>query len=257
MSEIKQVWISYKKHKRDREQRKLVEYYFPYVQKISVKMAERLQWQIEASVLASFGVDGLYKAIEGFDLSKNIKFESYASRRIQGSMIDGLRKEDQIPRSVRIASDRFSKAKEQLQNDLGYRVDNVEVVTTLDIKEKNFQKNYKKYIVSTPVSIHNQLEADGCKEDHNNAFIDKKTKHPENNIARLEFFETLSSCLSEIEKKIVYYHYYKGYTMEKIATLIGKSESRVSQIHKNILKKLKAGLKKGSDSLDKCLANLP
>lgn len=242
-NELKLIWEKYKKNKRDKYKNMLVEHYYPYVQKIANRVSERLNWKVQPDYLSSFGVDGLYKAIDSYDLSKNIKFESYANQRIKGSMIDGLRKEDPVPRSIRIASDHFKKHKKRLENKLQHNLSDAEFAHLIGMDEAEFQKNYRKYNVVPSVSLdyHNEDgDSTDIKQDSNHFLEDSRAEDPAEGLDANEFFsKLLSNNFSKTEQKIIYLHYYKGLTMEKIAKNINRSESRVSQLHKQILGKMK------------------
>ena len=249
--ELEKTWIKFKKSHSDQLRNKLATHYFSYVQKIAVKVSEKLNWQVQPDALTSFGVDGLYKAIDGFDLSQGIKFESYASKRIKGSMIDGLRREDLVPRSVRIASEQFHRSKERMQNQLGRRVSDTEFVNMVGMDETEYNKNFRKYNATTPTSLDHHIEdgfAEDIKQDSNENLIDSNVTCPDSNMRRREFFSKLMGLnFNKTEQKIIYLHYYEGFTMEKVAKAIGRSESRVSQLHKKILERLRDKVKRNPD----------
>ena len=110
-----ELWKKFQKEKvgskKDRIKQKLIELYYPLVQKISYKVAKNLNWNVQPEELTSFGLDGLYSAVERFSLDRGVDFPAFANRRIGGSMIDAIRKEDFIPRSVRINSSLMEKIK--------------------------------------------------------------------------------------------------------------------------------------------------
>lgn len=230
----------------------LLEYYFPFVNKIAVRLAEKLGWQVQPDELASFGIDGLYKAIDSFDPSMGFKFESYSNRRIKGSMIDGLRRQDMIPRSVRISADQFEKKRQRLQNECGYRLSNTEVVSMTGMDEDNFNRTYQKFIPLIFSSLDQGCPDNKFKQEHNINIIDKDAKAPGSDIFRHEFFSKLiGKDFSKNERDIVYLYYYKGYTMDRVAKNIGLSESRVSQMHKQIIDRLKVKISRNPSYFDK------
>jgi len=242
-AELEKTWKKFKNTGNEQIRHQLANHYFPYVQKISVKMAEKLGWKVQPEELASFGVDGLYKAIEGFDLSQNVKFESYASRRINGSMIDGLRREDSVPRSVRIATEQFKRHKDRVQSHVGHRLSDVEFVSIIGMDEEDYQKNFRKYNASSKASLDHHSddgkEEDIC-QDSNDNLINDSNSSPDAKVKRKEFFsKIMSGDFTKTEQKIIYLHYYEAYTMERVAKAINRSESRVSQLHKKILPRLK------------------
>jgi len=248
---IQTLWARYKSEKKTSKkkqlEKKIVEYYFSFVKRISYKLCSRIKWRLSPDELSSFGVDGLYTAIRRFDMKKGVKFETYASSRIYGSMIDGMRKEDLIPRSVRINNSKFEKIKAKLECEKGRSTTDIEVIKTMGITERDYFLNIKKYnpvIFSSLDSIPTK-EGEGIKGDFNTNLIDKKFNSPDKRIKRNEFFnKLLSKNFSEIERKIIYLYYYEGFTMDLIAEMLDMSESRISQLHKDVLPRLREKIRR-------------
>ena len=247
------LWKKYKSTKNPEEKHelrnKLVEKYYPFVQQIAYKVAERLCWNVTPQELTSFGVDGLYIAIDRFDLSRNIKFESYANIRIHGSMLDGVRKEDMIPRSVRINNNKFEQVKNKLESEKNRSVSEEEIIVKLGIEYKKYFKNVKKYNPASYCSIDGlsvtNNNDDGIKKDQNINLIDKNSSLPDSKLRRKEFFnKLLSQDFTYLEQNIIYLYYWENMTMENIAKKTELSESRVSQIHKSLLFRLKDKIKR-------------
>jgi len=248
---ISALWKRYKSEKKstkkERLERKIVEHYFPFVKKISYKLCSKIKWRLSPDELSSFGVDGLYTAIRRFDMEKGVKFETYASTRIYGSMVDGMRKEDLIPRSVRINNRKFEKIKAKLESKKGRSVTDTEIIEEMGINEKEYFINMKKYNPTVFSSLNNipTEEGEGIKEDYNSNLIDMKINHPDQKIKRDEFFnKLLSKNFSEVEREIIYLYYYEDLTMDLIAEILDMSESRISQIHKEVLPRLKEKIKR-------------
>lgn len=243
------LWDKYLTNREEKYLHQLAEYYFPtFVKKVAVKLAEQLNWRVQPDELASFGVDGLYRAIASYDPSRKVKFESFASRRIKGSMIDGLRREDHIPRSVRIASEQFENHKQRLQNHLGHRVSDVEFVDIIGMDENDYHKNHRKYNAMAWGSLDNHCEEgqpDDIKQDSNENLVDPNAGSPDAKLRRKEFLsKLLSGSFNKKECQIVYLYYYQNLTMDQVAKAIKLSESRVSQMHKKMLKRLKDKVKR-------------
>ena len=223
-------------------QAQIVEHYFPFVKKIAVKLAERLNWNVQPDELASLGVDGLYRAIEHYDPDQGAKFETYANQRIRGSMIDGLRRQDTVPRSVRMAADRFAREKQRIQNERGRRVSDVECADLAGVND--FTSNHTKYIPAAVASIDQTIDTESYEEmgqDTNYSLIDNEAPSPDESLKRHELLSKLmGNGFTRVEQRIIYYYYYRQYTMSVIADKVGLSESRVSQMHKKILDSLRS-----------------
>lgn len=244
-----ELWRKFKGAKTRKEKedtkRQLIELYYPLVRKISFVVAKKLEWRVSPDELSSFGVDGLYVAIDRFNIERGITFPSYASIRIRGSMIDGIRKEDIVPRSVRINYHKLDEARKELQAEKGGIIGEAEIAERAGFDPDDLLRNGKKY---TPVSFTSIDGSDICgeekhedyKSDLNDNLVDGSTQAADSKILRREFFcKLLSKGFSRTEQQIMYMYYYEDLTMDVIADRLGMSESRVSQLHKDVLPRLR------------------
>ncbi len=256
-----ELWKKFQKEKaekkREKLKNKLIELYYPLVQKISYKMAENLQWKVYPEELSSFGIDGLYSAIERFSLDRGVSFPAYANRRISGSMIDNIRKEDFVPRSVRMNCSLIDKKRQEMETKEGRKVTEYEIIEELGINQKDYLKNTKKFSPLSLISlegsnISNSDKVDNFKQDSLTDLTDKKSISPDSKLLRKEFLNKLiSKNFSPLEQKIIYYYYYKNLTMGEIGEKVGTSESRISQIHMDILVRLKNKIERNPDFFGK------
>ncbi|HUU87476.1 MAG TPA: FliA/WhiG family RNA polymerase sigma factor [Candidatus Glassbacteria bacterium] len=245
---ILDVWNIYLKNRDDKSKNKLVEHYFTFVNKIASTLSRKLNNHVSQPELASHGVDGLYKAIENFDETRGNKFETYAYIRIKGAMLDGLRKEDWVPRSVRIRETMIQKEQDKIQNDNGKKMTKTEALQKLGIKEVDYHKNPEKFRARSTFSIescsNSDIDNDDNKKDFNEYLESHNNISPDSNLIRMEFLNKLiGKRFTKLEKDIVYLYYYEELTMKEIAKNLKISESRVSQIHQNILERLKTRIK--------------
>ena len=244
-----ELWEKFQKEKnkikKSELRNQLVEIYYPLVQKISYKMASNLAWNVQPDELSSLGVDGLYSAIERFSTNEGVDFPTFAGRRIGGSMMDGVRKDDIVPRSVRMNNNPFEKTRSEMETHQGRKVTEFEIIEKLGITQEDYLKNVKKYkptgfvsLDGTDICDNNKQE--DFKKDSLAGLEDRKSVPPDNNMLRKEFLNKLiSKNFSKIEQKIIYYYYYENLTMEEIANRLEMSESRVSQLHSNVMPRLK------------------
>ena len=245
------LWKKYRSAKSDNMKHEsrnlLVEEYYPLVKKIAYKLSEKLNWKVSPDDLTSFGVDGLFIAIGKFDV------EQYASQRIRGSMIDNMRKIDLIPRSVRLNHTKFEAVRSKLESEYGRPVTEDEIAEEMGMTISEYNKNIKKYhptIFSSLEGSDMSLDGDNemFKQDFNSNLASNNTPSPDSKLIRKEFFnKLLGSGFSSTERMIVYLYYYKNFTMDKIAEKLKISESRVSQIHKNLLPRMKQKIERNPD----------
>ncbi len=245
-----EVWKKYGSNKispkeKEKARNQLIEIYYSLVKKIAYKLAEKIKWKRTPEELSSFGVDGLLIAISKFEVTKGVKFEAYSSWRIRGSMIDNIRKEDNIPRTIRINNAKIEKVQSKMESEKGRQVSREEVFKELGL---NKCKKKKKWRLSQDYYPVNFLSIDGLNNDKNREFkqsfninlMDNNSKLPDSDIRRKEFFNKIASKnFSKIEQKIIFLYYYENLTMEIIAKNLNMSESRISQIHKILLVRLK------------------
>jgi len=246
--EVDAAWKRFLTKQTQEDRNILIKHYFQYVENISIKLSRKMKGKVRAEELASHGVDGLIKALENFDENREAKFETYAYARIRGAMLDGLRTEDWVPRSVRQRQDKIAGARNRLKDTLGRFPSEEEVLEELGISSVDYFRNPGKFKASSTSSI-DSCKSDNMDGDYNRLDFNKnlvsKVEDPDNHMARNEFFQKLAQGnLDSIEKKIIMYYYYKNLTIKQISGKINISESRISQIHQKSLSKLKLALNK-------------
>lgn len=240
---------------------RLAEIYYPLVQKIAYKLSEKINSKLSPEELTSFGVDGLFIAISKFDIYKGVKFEQYASSRIHGSMIDNIRKIDPIPRSVRINNSTFEEIRFSLENEKGRYVTDDEVVEKMGLSVSEYNQKLNRYhpvmfssLEGSDMSSNNDNE---FKNDFNPHLKSKNTPTPYNKIIRKEFFnKLLGDGFTPAERMIVYLYYYKSYTMDKISEKLKMSESRVSQIHKSLIFRMRDKVERNPKYFSEYIENM-
>src|SRR6185436_736430 len=109
----------YKATKSESSRNRLMETYLPIVKYTAERVAAKLPQNVDVDDLMSSGVFGLMDAIDGFDLDRGIKFKTYCTTRIRGSILDELRSQDWVPRLVRLKAHQITKAEQSLEVELG------------------------------------------------------------------------------------------------------------------------------------------
>src|SRR5690554_7846938 len=130
--DINALWQQYKYYDNLQAREQIIEEYIPLVQYIAGRIAIHLPDNVEFQDLLSYGIFGLMDAIDKFDLKRDIKFETYASLRIRGGIIDGLRSTDWIPRSLRTKAKQIDATINQLENLLKRTPKDKEVAEALN-----------------------------------------------------------------------------------------------------------------------------
>ncbi|MGB5157855.1 FliA/WhiG family RNA polymerase sigma factor [Desulfobacterium sp. N47] len=217
--------------------------YAPLVKYISDRLANRMPSHISRDDLNSAGIIGLFDAIENFDSSRGIKFETYASYRIRGAILDEMRKLDWIPRSVRKDIQKVETAVTAAQTKLGRTPEDHEIAEELGVNLEDFYKiidrthnvnllSLDEPALGTSVTTVNRLESD------NPSPLDK--------VKKSEIEKVIASALANLPEKVqmvISLYYYDEMTLKEIAEIMGLTESRISQIHSKAIIILRSKLK--------------
>lgn len=244
MENIDKIWNEYIAFKDAGAREKLILHYTPLVKYVAGRLNVHLCGQIEYEELVSYGIFGLIDAIDKFNLEKGVKFETYASFRIRGSIIDQIRKLDWVPRTLRKKNKELDAAQNELEAVLGREPTEGELAEKLGLSVEQVRELLKKSSVITLISLDEYLEA-----NHERDFADSPdlTENPETNYEKQEVKAMLVEAinkLSDKEKKVVAFYYYESLTLKEISHIMGVSESRISQIHSKAISKLNAKLGK-------------
>ena len=205
-----------------------------------------LGYNVDYEDLCSYGVFGLIDAIDKFDKEKDVKFETYASLRIRGAILDQIRKLDWIPRTVRQRQRQLDTAMRDLENELGRPATDEEIAKNLGISEDELTDWQNQCKVNNVVSLNEYLET-GADISNESAGASRHFDSPESAFLKDELKGKLIEALevlTEKEKNVVVLYYYEELTLKEISNVLEVSESRVSQLHTKALNKMKGILGK-------------
>ena len=234
------LWSAYAK-KRDPETREaLIMEYVPLVKVVSGRLSMYLGYTVEYDDLVSYGIFGLIDAIDKFDYGKGIKFETYASLRIRGSILDQIRKMDWIPRSVRQKQKQMDAAISKIEADENRVATDDEVANELGISIDEYY-NWQGQTKVTNIASIDEFVDQGIEVK---AFDPRKygKMEPEQAYEQEEVKKILAQSLenlTEKERMVVVLYYYEELTLKEISKVLDVSESRVSQLHTKALQKMK------------------
>lgn len=237
------LWEAYSKNRTALLREQIIIEYAPLVKLVAGRLSMYLGYNVEYDDLVGYGVFGLIDAIDKFDYSKGIKFETYASLRIRGSILDQIRKMDWIPRSLRQKQKKIDNAMNKLEIELGRPATDEEISKELGISEEELTNWQGQANVSNVVSFDEFIEASGEKET---APVSRNPyEQPEEVVEKAEIKKLLAESLESLtdkENKIILLYYYEELTLKEISRILEVSESRVSQLHTKALQKMKAKL---------------
>ena len=241
-SGIEQVWKQFHKAHNELSRNLLLENYRHLVKYVADRLHAKLPDKVELDDLISAGTFGLMDAIEAFDPARGVKFETYCSPRIRGSILDELRSMDWVPRLVRARASQLSKATISLETNLGRKPTEKEIARQMGLKKAEFDRLQRDANATGLVSLNNKYsDNDGDKEVREIDVIkDKKSENPLIEAQKRDLKSLLTKGLTRAERLIVVLYYYEEMTMKEIGATLDLSESRVSQMHSSIVARLKA-----------------
>jgi RNA polymerase sigma factor for flagellar operon FliA len=244
---VKATGIPYPELKRRPELKKLAEHYYPLVRKVANRLHQKLgsNPEVQPDELTSMGVDGLYDAVSGYDTSRATKFETYATPRVRGSMLDAIRSADWVPRLVRAKASQLDRRRQILESDVGHRLTEGEMADKMGMTVEDYRDFSKG--ASAP-AIHSVNDLNGNENDSDKQMSiehveDEDSSMPAERMLRKELFSKLMGRnFTPQERTIIKLYYYEDRSMKEISDIVGLSESRVSQMHSIILKRLRQGV---------------
>lgn len=244
------IWDQYKKTQSVELKNTLILEYAPLVKYLAGRLSVHIGHKVDSDDLVSYGIFGLIDAIDKFDHEKGLKFETYASLRIRGAIIDHIRKMDWVPRDLRQKNKLLEKAYAALEMQLGREPTEEELSVALDLSLTETKELIKKAAINTLVSLDDYL---GQNYEENSLIEERLSENnPEIQYNRIEVKETLEKAIEKLmsnENRVVSLYYFEDLTLKEISVLMSISESRVSQIHSKAVLKLRARLGKYKDMI--------
>jgi len=243
--DILEIWKAYKTDPGNTSLRnRLVEEYLPLVKYNGERIWARLPDGVELDDLISAGVFGLMDAIDSFDLTRGVKFETYCVPRIRGAMLDELRTMDWVPRLVRSKASKLQEATKQLETTLGRHPTDQELATHMSLSLADLEKMMLEASAVNLISLNKKwYETDSYKDVREIDILeDKKGEDPTRRIQKADLMRLVTKGLNRNERLIIILYYYEELTMKEIGATLDLSESRVSQMHSSIVQRLQSQL---------------
>ncbi|MFZ1361503.1 MAG: RNA polymerase sigma factor WhiG [Candidatus Nanopelagicales bacterium] len=254
---IDSVWGAYKSSDNPVEARvardKLILHFSPLVKYVAGRVGVGLPSNVDHSDLVSYGIFGLIDAIDKFDLTRSIKFETYAITRIRGAIIDELRSFDWIPRSIRSKARKVEQAYATLEAKLLRTPTDEEVAQELDISQEALQKllgqiSFVNVMALDELLIRGTDSSDSARLG--DTLADERVDDPETMVEDEQMRYILADLIAQLperEKIVVSLYYYESLTLAEIGKVLGVTESRASQLHTKAMLQLRAKLAVATD----------
>ena len=238
-----ELWHQYIDTKDPAIKEKLILEYSHIIKYVAGRLSIYFGSNVEYDDLVGYGVFGLIDAIEKFDITKGVKFETYASLRIRGAIIDSIRELDWVPRSLRQKNKELERVYAEVENDLGHSATDQEIADKLQISIDDFYKLLNEVSLSSLISLEEFLEQNY--EARVNITGSSKEDKPEGYMEITELKEILADAISKLpekEKTVISFYYFEDLTLKEISAIMKVSESRISQLHTKAILRLRGKL---------------
>lgn len=235
------LWTEYQKNKTPQLREQIIIEYAPLVKLVAGRLSMYLGYNVEYEDLVSYGIFGLIDAIDKFDTKKEVKFETYASLRIRGAILDQIRKMDWIPRTVRQRQKKIDAAIKNVEMKTGKAATDDEIASELGVSEEEYSNWQSQMKVKNLVSL-DEFTEQGSEPVADASYTSSHFAQPEDVVAETELKEVLAKSLellTEKERKVIELYYYEELTLKEISKVLEVSESRVSQLHTKALAKMR------------------
>lgn len=239
-------WKKWRENRNKQAYEHLVESYLPLVEYVANRLSISLSTAVNKEDLISYGRFGLLDALNKFDYKRKLKFETYAIWRIRGAMIDGLRQEDWLSRSLREKTKKIEEAYSKLEQQLLRSVTDEELCEHLNITMSELHKMLSDTALANMLSMDDPILDEEGESSRHTLVADRKEEEPEDILDRKQTKAILTEAidrLPENERLVVNLFYYEELTLTEIARIMDLSPSRISQLHSKAVYRMRVALK--------------
>jgi len=241
-----ELWRKYKETRDPAIKEQLIMEYADLIKYVAGRPSIYFGSNVEYDDLVGYGVFGLIDAIEKFDVDKKVKFETYASLRIRGAIIDSIRDLDWAPRSLRKKGKELERAYFEVENRLGHSASDQEIADHLGITIDELNKLLQEVNMSQMISLEDYLD-----QNHeiglDGLTMDRDAMRPEQRMEVIELRETLAEAIEKLpekERMVVTLYYFEELTLKEISHIMKVSESRISQLHTKAIIRMRSRLER-------------
>ena len=246
---VEKVWDRYLKTRSVKLRNRLVVHYSPLVHTHAARLSRKLPAQVSYDEICSAAFDGLIEAVEAYDPERKAKFETFCQQRISGAVMDWLRSLDPQSRTVRTFEKKRLLLKEAIGSDMETPPSQAELARRLDMTVDRYDHLSRLSQLGKEVHFSAMEPPDERRQQgssHSWDVRDTRADDPAAGISRKLLTEYLTKGLAREERLVLILYYFEQMTMAEIGGVLNLSESRVSQIHKEILQRLRQRLRKSA-----------
>ena len=252
LSALSELWNEFKSTGSDRARDALIVHYAPLVKYVAARLSIGLPSSVDQEDLASAGIVGLMEAVSKFEPGRGYKFESYAAARIRGAIIDDLRTQDFVPRSVRRQARKVEAVLSKLQAQLNRTPSDEEVAEEMGVTVRRLRSIYSRISSVMFVSLDRLLmvgdQAGGLSLV--DTLVDTKAEDPVTSLEERELRQFLASAIAKLperERTALTLYYYEGLNLAEISAVVGVSQARVSQMNAKSVLQIRSLLIRGAN----------
>ncbi len=231
---LDQLWRRFKENGDERAREGLILHYSPLVKFVAGRVGAGLPASVDRSDLVSYGIFGLIDAIDKYDQERGVKFETYATTRIRGAIIDELRALDWAPRSIRASAREIERSMAELENRLQRTPTEEELARHMGIPLADLLDSMAEVSSAGVVALDELLGPSRDSATVGDLVADPSGVDPEQVYQDAESKRVLADAINRLpprERLVLTLYYYEGLTLAEIGSVLGVTESRVCQIH--------------------------
>ena len=235
-NDLKKAWESFICESDEDARKDLASHYLPMISFIIGRLSVNLPPHIDREDLENIGVIGLLNAIDKFDPKREVKFETYASIRVKGAIIDHLRKEDWLSRPLRKKALNIERASEELRGKLKRSPTLKEVAKAVGVTEDEVNQTIHKSTSSHLISLEKELydDEEGVGRSLGDFLADKANLNPHDDAEKKQLIDLMINAINDLPEKerlVITLYYFEELTLKEIGKILSVSESRVCQVH--------------------------
>jgi RNA polymerase sigma factor for flagellar operon FliA len=244
------LWTEYGKEREQRLRDRLVLHYAPLVKYVAGRVGTGLPAHVDVGDLIQSGIFGLVDAIEKFEPERGLKFETYAMQRIRGAILDDLRQQDWVPRTVRGGAREVERALERLSARLQRQPSDRELAAELGLDLGDLHDLYAQLQLTSVVALDELVAAGRGTASLAETLPDEGAEDPVATLVDLDNRRQLAGAIAQLAERdriVVTLYYFENLTLAEIGKVLGVTESRVCQLHTRAVLRLRAKLVEQSD----------